>query len=742
MDQAIVTLTIGDKFQRMAELTHPTIKRYADRIGADFVVISERKWPEYHIDYEKFQFRNLLLKYDRIHFIDTDCIVREDCPNLFQIVKPTEFGAFCEGTFIPERMQALEYIAKLSGQQIQMNLNNWRGEYWNAGMMVISTLHQRLFTMLPTDSKVEGFGAQSWLNLLLINNKVAVKGIDYKFNRMTVMDAFTGEPRHASWIIHYAGCPMPEEFLLNTIREDLKVWESSAPEYKFKRNVCVQVGGGIGDVVDLEPVVRYVADVAYKGDNIFVATSLPRLYEHLSDRVVLALPGASSPISPMLTFNAFPKVEDTAAKHLSHTMNHVTDYSSLSFLRRTLTADERQIQLMPKQEEIDKLREIYDRLEDLVLVHAGAFWPSKTFPPEWWSEVITNLVQSGLPVGLIGCTISKEQGTVDIEIDGTIDFRNKTTIGEMVSLISKCRVVVSNDSSPGHIAGAFDCGIVLIPTCKHPEHIAPCRNRSQFWRQRWLYKKPMWECYDGRPTNFMGSMINIVPNGGIMQFLPEPSEVVSAVKELYQEVGTDRKPTVFDEKKIVEDRASLRNQFKFKSIRDHLGAILEERGYTKGIEIGVLKGEFSDKLLSYWPSGHLWMVDAWEHFDTGYIDTNNADEGGHLSNMNAARKAVEKYETRTTIIRGRSVETSSKFDDGFFDFIYLDANHSYQAVMADLDAWINKIRPGGLFAGHDYMDGIYTTGEFGVKSAINKFFGRPPDFVTDDEWPSWGYFIK
>jgi len=573
MSRAVVTMTFGEKFERMAELTHPTIKRYADRIGADFVVINERKWPDYHWDYEKSQFQDLLLKYDRINYIDTDCIVRDDCPDLFQLVKPTEFGAFREGAFIPDRMKALEYVAHLSGQQIQMNPAEWKGKYWNAGVMVVSALHRDIFMEMSTnpkaaDPKVAGYGSQGWLNILLINNKVVMKDIDYKFNRMFVMDTYTGEPRHASWIVHYAGCPLPIEPFLETIREDLDVWKSSAPEYKFKRNVCVQVSGGMGDVIDQEPVVRYVADVAYKGENIFIATSWPRLYEHLSDRVILSLPGASSPVSSLITFNAFPQTEDIAAKYLSHTMNHVTDYSSLSFLRRTLTSDERQIQLMSKQEEIDKMREIYDRLEDLILVHAGASWPSKTFPTEWWLEVITNMVQSGLPVGLIGRKVDASQGIVDVKVDGVIDFRNKTTIGELVSLISKCRVVVSNDSSPVHIAGAFDCGIVLIPTCKHPEHIAPCRNRSQFWRQRWLYKKPMWTYYDSLPTNYTGSTIDGVPDEGIISFLPDPEEVVSAAKELYHEVGTDRKPTCFDQNKIDENRTLLRSQFKFKPIVD------------------------------------------------------------------------------------------------------------------------------------------------------------------------------
>ena len=42
------------------------------------------------------------------------------------------------------------------------------------------------------------------------------------------------------------------------------------------------------------------------------------------------------------------------------------------------------------------------------------------------------------------------------------------------------------------------------------------------------------------------------------------------------------------------------------------------------------------------------------------------------------------------------------------EFIFLDADHSYDAVMADLKAWLPKVKPGGTFAGHDWnsSDGV------------------------------------
>ena len=78
------------------------------------------------------------------------------------------------------------------------------------------------------------------------------------------------------------------------------------------------------------------------------------------------------------------------------------------------------------------------------------------------------------------------------------------------------------------------------------------------------------------------------------------------------------------------------------------------------------------------------------------------------------------------------------------DFVYVDANHSYQGALEDMLAWFPKIRPGGLFAGHDYLDGTLPAGEFGVKSAVRTFecqTGLIASGTQDPPWPSW-YLTK
>lgn len=173
--------------------------------------------------------------------------------------------------------------------------------------------------------------------------------------------------------------------------------------------------------------------------------------------------------------------------------------------------------------------------------------------------------------------------------------------------------------------------------------------------------------------------------------------------------------------------------------RDELGPWMTARGYTVAAEIGVWRGDFSARLLSTW-NGTLHMIDAWRHLDN-YVDQCNLSDDKHEQCFQRALHVAEVFTPRAVIWRDQSPQAAARFPDRFFDLIYLDANHSYEAVKADLAAWISKIRPGGAFCGHDYMDGVRQEGVFGVKAAANEFFGRPPEIVTEDYYPSWCYTV-
>ena len=59
-----------------------------------------------------------------------------------------------------------------------------------------------------------------------------------------------------------------------------------------------------------------------------------------------------------------------------------------------------------------------------------------------------------------------------------------------------------------------------------------------------------------------------------------------------------------------------------------------------------------------------------------------------------------------TTIQLPSVEAAQQFEDGTLDAVFIDAEHTYEAVKADIAAWYPKVKKGGYLAGHDYAPGF------------------------------------
>ena len=149
---------------------------------------------------------------------------------------------------------------------------------------------------------------------------------------------------------------------------------------------------------------------------------------------------------------------------------------------------------------------------------------------------------------------------------------------------------------------------------------------------------------------------------------------------------------------------------------------LNELGLTScGVEVGVAQGLFSEHILKNWP-GVLKLVDPYEGLP-GYDEHYD-----HKENLRQMFKRLEPYQGRWAWLGLPSLEAAKHFADASHDFVYLDANHSYEAVAADLEAWWPKIRPGGLFAGDDYgcfdetpVDFGHGQVKFGVKKAVDEW---------------------
>jgi SAM-dependent methyltransferase len=129
-----------------------------------------------------------------------------------------------------------------------------------------------------------------------------------------------------------------------------------------------------------------------------------------------------------------------------------------------------------------------------------------------------------------------------------------------------------------------------------------------------------------------------------------------------------------------------------------------------GIELGVRDGDFSAHLLEHSNLDLLVSLDCWS--------MKNFSEEPHFQR---ACEKLKPYGNRSVILKARFQDTVNLFPN-VFDFIYIDGLHSYNAVARDIASWWPKLKPGGLFAGHDYLKFKHSESgyQWGVVEAVNE----------------------
>jgi hypothetical protein len=508
MKCAIVTLCIGEESLSIAEITHPTIKAYANKLGVDFVLVDTEPSPSISPHWAKFKLYDLLNKYDRIIYFDTDLVVRDDCPNLFEIVPYNQIGAFNEAKFMPREYSLIETARFYN---VDWENLHWNGKYYNTGVLVFSKCHRHLFK--KPDAEFPNYFEQSYLNLKIaqeentrtVEDKSLMFDLSYRYNRMTCLD-FSGEERHASYIVHYAGYKyvVPLDTIKALIKKDIEKWGLDGPKYDYKRHIAVIVSGGMGDQIDAEPSIRFLQNI-YGDADIHVTTHWPRLFKHLKYPVSLHNDFRGKEDTPYFRMPTFPDPTTINYSVISNLMCHTVDYCSIATLHRVLPLKDKIINLSVEKDDEDELNAILNGfdLSKAVIIHPGRHWESKSFPVEWWQELI-NKISNKVPVCLIGTDNHENRGAFQLDLpSNSFNLIDRTSVGSLISAISRAPILVSNDSAPIHIAGAFDNWIVLIPTCKHPDHVLPYRidekgRISNYHKAFALYKKLTFDSCDQR----------------------------------------------------------------------------------------------------------------------------------------------------------------------------------------------------------------------------------------------------
>lgn len=130
--------------------------------------------------------------------------------------------------------------------------------------------------------------------------------------------------------------------------------------------------------------------------------------------------------------------------------------------------------------------------------------------------------------------------------------------------------------------------------------------------------------------------------------------------------------------------------------RSNLPKFLVEHGCKVGAEVGVYKGEFTEKFCKAGLT--MYAIDPWKAFNgQGRIQQKQARQDfiyGH------AKRVLAPYNCE--LIRRTSMDALELFEDESLDFVYLDGDHSFMPVAEDIFHWEKKVKRGGFVCGHDY----------------------------------------
>ena len=110
-------------------------------------------------------------------------------------------------------------------------------------------------------------------------------------------------------------------------------------------------------------------------------------------------------------------------------------------------------------------------------------------------------------------------------------------------------------------------------------------------------------------------------------------------------------------------------------------------------EIGVYEGDFSEQILKIVKPKKLFLIDPWPK-------ENPKEEKRY-------QKVVDRFQSKiknenVVVFRSFSHDVIEKFDNNFFDWIYLDGGHTYDNLKEQFSDYLPKLKSNGFVTGDDY----------------------------------------
>ncbi len=160
--------------------------------------------------------------------------------------------------------------------------------------------------------------------------------------------------------------------------------------------------------------------------------------------------------------------------------------------------------------------------------------------------------------------------------------------------------------------------------------------------------------------------------------------------------------------------------------RHQLAAMMNELGFRTGIEVGTAHRVSAKIWCKAIPGLDLTCIDP-------YIAGSTRTQQRHDTRYKNAQVHAKTYGFK--LLRMTSMEAVDDFEDGSVDFVHIDGDHRFDAVVQDIVRYVPKVRKGGLVLLHDYH--VFKLG--GVMKAVDAYthcHRIDPWYVTRDYEPT------
>ena len=130
--------------------------------------------------------------------------------------------------------------------------------------------------------------------------------------------------------------------------------------------------------------------------------------------------------------------------------------------------------------------------------------------------------------------------------------------------------------------------------------------------------------------------------------------------------------------------------------------VINENNFKKCAEVGIGYGFHARQILDNTNVEKLYLIDPMKYYEDAFT-SDVIDFGGFEKLTKNIKTHLKKYDDRYTWFRQPSTTiTIEQIPNENLDAVFIDADHSYEAVKNDLKFWWKKVRKGGWLLGDDY----------------------------------------